>query len=128
MQSAEGATDAWLFGLMSARHRRRYMIAGHTPSRTVNPTHAARPRVLLADDQAAFRKVASHLLAPACDVVALACDGRQALAMAKQLRPEVVVLDVSMPELNGFEALEHLRRDLPDARVIFCTMHGDDEI
>jgi len=90
--------------------------------------HAARPRVLLADDQAAFRKVASHLLAASCDVVALACDGRQALTMAKQLRPEVVVLDISMPELNGFETLEHLRRDLPDARVIFCTMHGDDEI
>jgi CheY-like chemotaxis protein len=72
--------------------------------------------------------VAGDLLARACDVVGSACDGREALVMAQHLRPEVVVLDVSMPELNGFETLEHLRRDLPDIRVIFCTMHGEDEI
>src|SRR5687768_14627042 len=58
----------------------------------------------------------------------MASDGRQALEMARHLRPEVVVLDISMPELNGFQTLEHLRRDLPDTRVIFCTLHGEDEI
>src|SRR5204862_6319802 len=43
-------------------------------------------------------------------------------------RPEVVVLDVSMPELDGFQTLEHLRRDLPDTRVIFCTLHAMDDM
>ena len=94
----------------------------------MNTTQRRKPRVLLADDHVAFLEAASDLLDPACDVVGLASDGRQALEMAKDLRPEVVVLDVSMPELNGFQTLAHLRRDLPDTRVIFCTLHGMDEI
>jgi CheY-like chemotaxis protein len=94
----------------------------------LNTTQRLKPRVLLADDHVAFLEAASHLLDPVCDVVALASNGRQALEIAKDLRPEVVVLDVSMPELNGFQTLEHLRRDLPDTRVIFCTLHGMDEI
>jgi DNA-binding NarL/FixJ family response regulator len=94
----------------------------------LNTTQRLKPRVLLADDHVAFLEAAIDLLYPACDVVGLASDGRQALEMAKDLRPEVVVLDVSMPKLNGFQTLEHLRRDLPDTRVIFCTLHGMDEI
>ena len=64
---------------------------------------------------------------PAFDIVALAGDGRQALDLARRLRPDVVVLDVSMPELDGFQTLEQLRRDGPETRVVFLTMHGDDE-
>jgi DNA-binding NarL/FixJ family response regulator len=94
----------------------------------LNTPQRRKPRVLLADDHLAFLEAVSHLLEPACDVVALASDGRQALDMARDLRPEVVVLDVSMPELNGFQTLEHLRRDLPDTRVIFCTLHSVDEM
>ena len=92
----------------------------------LNTTHRRKPRVLLADDHSAFLEAASHLLDAAYDVVGLASDGRQALEMARHLRPDVVVLDVSMPELNGFQTLEHLRRDLPDTRVIFCTLHDMD--
>ncbi len=73
-------------------------------------------------------EAASDLLAPACDVVARATDGRQALEMARVFRPEVVVLDISMPVLNGFQTLEHLRRDLPNTRVIFCTSHHMNEM
>jgi len=94
----------------------------------LNTTHRRKPRVLLADDHSAFLEAASHLLDAAYDVVGLASDGRQALEMARHLRPDVVVLDVSMPELNGFQTLAHLRRDLPDSRVIFSTMHSMDEM
>ena len=87
----------------------------------------ARPRVLLADDHLAFLESVSHLLAADCDIVALAGDGRQALELATRLRPDVVVLDVAMPELDGFQTLEQLRRDDPDTRVVFLTMHTEDE-
>ena len=59
--------------------------------------------------------------------MALAGDGRQALGLARRLRPDVVVLDVEMPELGGFQTLEQLRRDGPETRVVFLTMHGQDE-
>jgi len=94
----------------------------------VNTTKRLKPRVLLADDHLPFLEAARRLLAPACDVVALASDGRRALEMAQDLRPDVVVLDVSMPGLNGLQTLEHLRRNLPDTRVIFCTSHQTDDI
>src|SRR4029077_8377374 len=58
---------------------------------------------------------------------ALAGDGRQALDLARRLRPDVVVLDVAMPELDGFQTLEQLRRDGPEPRVVFLTLHRDDE-
>ncbi len=87
----------------------------------------ARPRVLLADDHIDFLKTVSRHLAPAFDIVAIAADGREALDLARRLRPDVVVLDVSMPDLNGFQTLEQLRRDGLETRIVFLTMHSDDE-
>jgi DNA-binding NarL/FixJ family response regulator len=93
----------------------------------LNIVPPARPRVLLADDHIAFLESVSRLLTAAFDIVALAGDGRQALDLARRLRPDVVVLDVAMPELDGFQTLEQLRRDGPETRVVFLTMHRDDE-
>jgi DNA-binding NarL/FixJ family response regulator len=93
----------------------------------LNIAAPARPRVLLVDDHVPFVESVSHLLAAAFDIVATAGDGRQALDLARRLRPDVVVLDVPMPYLNGFQTLEQLRRDGPDTRVVFLTMHQDDE-
>ncbi len=87
----------------------------------------ARPRVLLADDHHAFLQSVNRLLAAAFDIVALASDGRQALDLARRLRPDVVVLDIAMPHLDGFQTLEQLRRDDPETRVVFLTMHSDNE-
>ena len=87
----------------------------------------ARPRVLLADDHIDFLKTVSRHLAAAFDIVAVAVDGREALDLARRLRPDVVVLDVSMPNLNGFQTLEQLRRDGLETRIVFLTMHSDDE-
>jgi DNA-binding NarL/FixJ family response regulator len=93
----------------------------------LNVAAPARPRVLLVDDHVPFVESVSHLLAAAFDIVATAGDGRQALDLARRLRPDVVVLDVAMPYLNGFQTLEQLRRDGPETRVVFLTMHQDDE-
>ncbi len=93
----------------------------------MNIAPPARPRVLLADDHIAFLESVSRLLADSFDIVALAGDGRQALGLARRLRPDVVVLDISMPELDGFQTLERLRRDDPESRVVFLTMHREDE-
>jgi DNA-binding NarL/FixJ family response regulator len=93
----------------------------------LNIAAPARPRVLLADDHIHVRESVSRLLAAAFDIVATAADGRQALDLARRLRPDVVVLDVGMPELDGFQTLEQLRRDNPETRVVFLTMHSDDE-
>src|SRR5688572_13199666 len=94
----------------------------------MNIAPAARPRVLLADDHVPVLESVSRLLAGAFDIVALAGDGRQALDLARRFRPDVVVLDVAMPELDGFQTLEQLRRDGPETRVVFLTMHRDDEL
>ena len=94
---------------------------------SLNIAAPARPRVLLADDHIDLLKSVSRHLAAAFDIVATAADGRQALDLARRLRPDVVVLDVAMPELDGFQTLEQLRRDGPETRVVFLTMHSDDE-
>lgn len=93
----------------------------------MNTTAPARPRVLLADDHVDFLESVSRHLAAAFDIVALAADGRQALDLARRLQPDVCVLDVSMPDLNGFQTLEQLRRDGLETRAVFLTMHQDDE-
>jgi DNA-binding NarL/FixJ family response regulator len=90
-------------------------------------TQPTKPRILIADDHVALQESVSRLLAGVCDVVGRAGDGREALELARHLRPDVVLLDVSMPGLGGFQTIGSLRRDLPDSRVIFLTMHRDDE-
>ena len=71
-----------------------------------------RTRVLLADDQFAVLESVRRYLAAAFEVVGLAGGGRQALDLANRLRPDVLVLDCRMPDLGGFQTLEHLRPDL----------------
>jgi DNA-binding NarL/FixJ family response regulator len=101
----------------------------NSPARTpLNITAPARPRVLLADDYLPFLETVSGLLADAFDIVALAGGGHQALDLARRLRPAVIVLDIAMPDLDGFQTLKQLRRDDPETRVVFLTMHRDDEL
>src|SRR5918993_4320935 len=88
---------------------------------------APRPRLVLADDHTAFLERVSRSLAGEFEIVGLASNGRQALDLAGQLRPDLIVLDVAMPELNGFQTLSHLPRESPGTKVVFLTMHRDDE-
>ena len=87
-----------------------------------------RPRVLLADDHRLLREAFAQLLSPTCNVVGAVADGRALLAAAKELRPDVVVVDIAMPLLNGLDAARQLRRLMPDVKVIFLTVSEDADV
>src|SRR6516225_5249210 len=84
-----------------------------------------RPRVLLADDHCVVAEGLRGLLQPHFDVVGIVSDGRELLAAAKDLDPDVVVLDISMPSLNGIDAARQLRATKSRAKVVFLTMHRE---
>jgi DNA-binding NarL/FixJ family response regulator len=86
---------------------------------------SARPKVILADDHAMLLAAFEKLLAPACDVVGTFTDGRAVVEAAERLRPDVLVLDISMPVLNGMDVCRQLRPVLPRARWIFLTVNED---
>src|SRR5882757_846355 len=78
----------------------------------------SKPRILLADDHTLVAEAFSRLLEPQFEVVGTASDGRVLLEKAEQLRPDVILLDLSMPVLNGFEAGERLKKMLPQSKLI----------
>jgi DNA-binding NarL/FixJ family response regulator len=84
-----------------------------------------KPRLLLADDHTILVEGLKALLAPEFDVVATAGDGRAVLEAAKEYQPDIVLLDISMPGLNGIEAARRLKQSNPDSKLIILTMHGD---
>ncbi|MBM6403285.1 response regulator transcription factor [Phycicoccus sp. CSK15P-2] len=86
-------------------------------------------RVVLADDEAMIRAGVQAILAsaPDIDVVAEAADGREAVTVARAHRPDVVLLDIRMPVLDGLSAAEELRRVLPETAVVMLTTFSEDE-
>jgi DNA-binding NarL/FixJ family response regulator len=82
-------------------------------------------RVLIADDHQIVAEGLRSLLGPEFELVGIVTDGREMLAAARDLRPDVVVLDISMPALNGIEAAVQLRAAGSPARLIFLTMHKE---
>jgi DNA-binding NarL/FixJ family response regulator/two-component sensor histidine kinase len=84
-----------------------------------------RPRVLLADDHVVVAEALKSLLAPEFDLVAVVADGRALVEAAGKLRPDVIVADITMPHLNGIDALIQLRRGGDRVPVVFLTMHRD---
>lgn len=85
----------------------------------------SRPRVLLADDHRMMADGLRSLLATEFDVVGVVEDGRAMVEAAKDLRPDVIVADVTMPHLSGIDALALLSREGVQTRVVFLTMHRD---
>ena len=85
----------------------------------------SRPRVLLADDHTLVLDGFRKLLEDRCEVVGAAEDGRTLLRMAQELQPDIVTLDISMPQLNGVDAARKLKKLLPLTKLIFVTMHAD---
>ncbi|MGA8577828.1 MAG: response regulator transcription factor, partial [Bryobacteraceae bacterium] len=83
------------------------------------------PRVLIADDHTLVMDGLRRILEPECEVVGAVEDGRSLLAAAEQLKPDIILLDISMPLLNGVDAARRLRDTAPSAKVIFVTMHAD---
>jgi DNA-binding NarL/FixJ family response regulator len=84
-----------------------------------------KPRILLADDHRIVADGLKGLLEIEFDLVDIVEDGRAMVRVARELRPDVIVADISMPHLNGIDALEQLKRDNPKVRVVFLTMHRD---
>jgi CheY-like chemotaxis protein len=82
--------------------------------------------VVLVDDDTGVLKAISRTLAKDFEVVATVSDGRQALTTVARLDPDIVVLDISMPGLNGFRTAEELKRSGARSKVVFLTMHQDD--
>jgi DNA-binding NarL/FixJ family response regulator len=84
--------------------------------------------VVIADDHPVFRDGLASLLStqPGIEVVATAADGLAAVAAALELRPDVVVMDLQMPEMNGIDATRRLAAELPDTRVLVFTMGEED--
>jgi DNA-binding NarL/FixJ family response regulator len=84
-----------------------------------------RPRVVLAEDHLIVAEGLKSLLAADHDLVALVADGQALMEAARTLRPDVIVADISMPTLNGIEALEAMRKAGVDVPVVFLTMHRE---
>ena len=84
-----------------------------------------KPRVLLADDHTFVLEGFKKLLEEQCDLVGSVEDGRALVEAAVKLEPDLVILDISMPRLNGIEAAKKLAKQLPGVKLIFVTMHAD---
>ncbi|MBA2284033.1 MAG: response regulator transcription factor [Ktedonobacteraceae bacterium] len=86
-------------------------------------------RILLADDHTILRAGLKMMLnaQPDMEVVGEAHDGRQAIHEAQRLQPDIVLMDITMPDINGIEATRQLKKLLPEARVLILTMHENDE-
>lgn len=82
-------------------------------------------RLLLADDHAMMVEGLARLLGGEFEIVGAAADGRALISLAEQLQPDVILLDIAMPELNGIEAARRLTRLVPSAKLVFVTQQLD---
>lgn len=104
-----------------------------SPARTfplqLEPMKPARLRILLADDHALVRAGIRELVQkiPGTEVIGEASSGRQALEMIETHRPDLVLLDIGMKELNGLEVAARVARDYPEVRTLMLSMHSNEE-
>jgi DNA-binding NarL/FixJ family response regulator len=89
------------------------------------PTHRTSPRFLIADDHAIFAEALRGYLEKTYAIVGVVLDGRALMAQAMQLRPDVIIVDVGMPFLNGLEAARRIKLESPNIKFIFLTMQDD---
>ena len=92
---------------------------------SVKKIKMSKVRVLLADDHKILVEGLRGLLEPEYELVGIAEDGHELIAMAKELHPEVIIADITMPLLNGIEAIGQLKKAGSKAKVVFLTMHHD---
>jgi DNA-binding NarL/FixJ family response regulator len=84
-------------------------------------------KVLLADDHTLFREGMRSLLdkEPDIEVVGQAETGRESIKLARELKPDIIVMDITMPDLNGIEATRRIKKTMPDTKVLCLSMHSD---
>ena len=87
-------------------------------------------RVLIVDDYEPWRRFVCSILnkQPNLQIVGEACDGAQAVQKATEQRPNIVLIDIAMPALNGIEAAKQIRQNSPDSKIIFLTQTADEDI
>src|SRR5436190_1712427 len=85
-------------------------------------------RVVLADDHVLFAQTLAEMLRPRYDIVDSVGDGRALLTAARKHKPDVVVVDVTMPLMSGLDSVRLLRKDPYTPKVVFLTMHSDGEL
>ena len=83
----------------------------------------SKPRIIIADDHTMLVEAFEKLLAPECDIVAKAVDGRALVSAVREHRPDVVVLDVAMPLLNGLDAGRQIKQFDASIKLVFVTMN-----
>ena len=87
-----------------------------------------RPRVMLADDHLLLLDAFEKLLEPTCNIVGKVTDGRALLEAAPDAHPDIVVLDISMPRLNGLDAGRQLKKLMPHIKLVFLTVNEDPDL
>ena len=87
--------------------------------------HVRKPRVVLADDHALVAEGIQKLLEPRVELVKTVTDGRALLEATEHAAPDVAVVDIALPLLNGLDAARHLRKRTPEVKLIMLTMHAD---
>lgn len=88
----------------------------------------SRPRVLIADDHTLVAELCQKLLEGQFHVVGIVKDGRSLVQMAKDVKPDVIVVDIAMPILNGLDAAQQVKKALPAVKLVFLTMNPDPEL
>lgn len=83
-----------------------------------------KPRLLMADDHSIMLAGLRKLVEGTCDVVGAVEDGRALVEAAERLRPDLILVDISMPLLNGMDAARQIKKSMPEAKLIFLTMHA----
>lgn len=87
-----------------------------------------RARLLIADDHTLLAEACKGLLEPEFEVVAIVSNGRSLLRAASELKPEVVIVDIAMPQLNGLDAGELLKHQIPSIKLVYLTMNLEPEV
>ena len=90
--------------------------------------HRHRARLLIADDHRLLAEACKSFLEPEFEVVGIVDNGRTLLQIVGQLQPDVVILDIAMPQLNGLDACDHIRHLVPATKVVFLTMNMSPEV
>jgi DNA-binding NarL/FixJ family response regulator len=89
--------------------------------------HMRKVRILVADDHAGFRELVEDMLQPTFEVIGAVDNGKALVETARRLQPDVIITDISMPMLSGIEAATQLKESGSRAKVIFLTVHSDQD-
>jgi len=120
---AAASVLAWTSGYFPSSRLRNFAYGDFFVESSTDTT--TRPRVLLCEDHTLVREGLRQLLADTLDVVGAVEDGRALVLAAERLKPDVVLLDITLPQLNGFDAARQLARVSPASKVVFVTIHAD---